>query len=92
MTLNDHGLYKLNISNHNEYYRMERNGKRNARTERIDCRTEREIFDVLNLEYRAPSERICFDSVVEKGGSKPIALGDVSEKDFAAESRHHWVE
>lgn len=92
MTLNDHGLYKLNVSNHHDYYRMERAGKRKSRAERIDCKTEREIFDALNLEYRVPSERICFDSVVEKGASKPIALGDLSEKDITAESRHQWVD
>jgi len=90
-TLNDHGLFKLDVSS--QYYGMDRNSKRKARTERIECKTEREIFDALNLEFRAPSERICFDSVVEKGESKPVAMDNLSEKEFlAAESKQKWVE
>ena len=91
MTLNDHGLFRLNVSNHHQYYKMKRNDKRQSRSERIDCKTERDIFDALNLEYCAPSERTDFDSVVEKGCAKPISL-DVTEKDFAEESRQQWIE
>jgi len=92
MTLNDHGLFRLNVSSHHQYYKMKRDVKRQSRGERIDCKTERDIFEALMLEYRAPSERIDFDSVVEKGGAKPISLDDISEKDFAEESRQRWVQ
>jgi len=85
MTLNDHGLFKLNVSNHHQYWKMKRDGKRQSRGERLDCKTERDIFKKLNLEYREPSERIDFDSVVEIGGTKPILLDDISERDFEAE-------
>ena len=93
MTLNDHGLFKLNVSDHRQYYRMKRDGKRHSRGERINCKTEKDIFDALGLEFRTPPERRDFDDVVEKGSgsAKPIFL-DVSEKDFAEESRQQWVQ
>ena len=83
MTLNDHGLFKLNVCHH-QYWKMKRDGKRQSRGERLDCKTERDIFKQLNLEYREPSERIDFDSVVEIGSTKPILLDDISEKDLEA--------
>lgn len=83
MTLNDHGLFKLNVS-HDQYWKMRRDGKRQSRGERLDCKTERDIFKQLNLEYCEPSERIDFDSVVEIGSTKPILLDDISEKDLEA--------
>merc|ERR1719253_429122 len=49
MTLNDHGLFKLNVSNHHQYWKMRRDGKRQSRGERLDCKTERDIFKQLNL-------------------------------------------
>lgn len=91
MTLNDHGLFKLNVSDHHQYYRMNRDGKRHSRGERINCKTEKDIFDALGLEFRTPPERRDFDDVVELGSAKPISL-DVSEKDFAEESRQQWVQ
>ena len=84
MTLNDHGLFKLNVEHHHQYWKMRRDGKRQSRGERLDCKTERDIFKQLNLEYREPSERIDFDSVVEIVSTKPILLDDISEKDLEA--------
>lgn len=91
MTLNDHGLFKLNVADHHQYYRMKRDDKRQSRGERINCKTEKDIFDALGLEFRTPQERRDFDDVVEEGSAKPISL-DVSEKDFAEESRQQWVQ
>ena len=90
MTLNDHGLFKLNVADHHQYYRMKRDDKRQSRGERINCKTEKDIFDALGLEFRTPPKRRDFDDVVEKGSAKPISL-NVSEKDFAEESRQQWV-
>ena len=80
MSLNDHGIYPIKISG--AAVKATARGKEFI-SDSIGASTEREIFDLLGLEYRHPHERDCFDAVVEKGSSKPITL----DSEFVKEDR-----
>jgi hypothetical protein len=87
MSLTDHGLYKLDSA-----YKYHAPGtKKQFRGKRIGANSEAEIFDLLRLEYKAPYERTSFDSVVEKGASKPVDL-DLNDEDGAQEREHIWID
>lgn len=58
MILDDHGLYKQD------------NFGKVIKHERVEAKSEKVVFDVLNLVYREPRQRDSFDAVIEKGSSK----------------------
>lgn len=65
------------------------------RGDRIGAASEEDIFDLLNLEYRQPHERDCFDAVVEKGSVKPIDLDGDFARDSSVlkvEAGHAWID
>jgi len=89
MTLTDHGLFPINTSEGN----LIRSTKRQQfHCKGVDATTEREIFDMLDLEFRAPNERDCFDAVVRKGTKKPVSYPDLDRSSFVQENGHKWVE
>lgn len=62
MTLNDHGLFPLNKSDKHSNL-----GKSKiSDIKSLSANTERDVFKLLNLKYREPNKRACFDDVMEK--------------------------
>jgi len=73
--LSDHGLFDL----------------LDGKTRVIEASTEREIFDHLQLVYREPNERDCWDALEPKEESQQIDLR-LSESEFKDDTKHAWVE
>lgn len=92
MSLNDHGLFPINMAGG----AMKATGTgKEYRGDRIGAASEKDIFDMLDLEYRQPHERDCFDAVVEKGSLKPIDLDGDFAKDpnvLKVEASHAWID
>ena len=60
--LSDHGLYPLQDADRLKRHQQ----RRQYRCGRIHASTEEEIFEKLGLVWRGPTERKCFDHVIEK--------------------------
>jgi len=60
--LSDHGLYPLQDADRVKSHQQ----RRQYRSGRIHASTEEEIFEKLGLVWRGPTERKCFDHVIEK--------------------------
>ena len=71
LTMNEHGLYKMD------------NKKKGEKVSHI-FREEKDIFDYLNMEYKAPNERIDGRAVVIKK-AKPQLLIEESDSDSDSE-------
>jgi DNA polymerase/3'-5' exonuclease PolX len=92
MTLNDHGLFP----NGTDFA----NGKESVDKLKGACRsngslpaaTEEDIFELLGLEYRAPSERDSFDAIVEKSTSQPVAIVELDKGEIHHEMKHIWID
>jgi NAD-dependent DNA ligase len=67
LTMNEHGLYKME------------NKKKGEKVSHI-FKTEKDIFDYLNLEYKAPEERIDGRAVIIKGQQPPSIKLDVPDE------------
>lgn len=78
MQLNDHGLFK----------RLQ--GSQTI-GDRINCKTEKDLFDKLGLVYREPHERDSFDAVrvkgTDDGRGEEIFQEDLSQADLITEAR-----
>ena len=77
-TLNDHGLFE-----------------RETNIRVMDSpRTEQELFQKLQLEWREPHERLCFDSVMSTADQYQLAssLDGFSDREFQQEAKHRWIE
>jgi DNA polymerase lambda len=85
MKLDDSGLYVRTIDKEKK---MSREGKR------IKARSEKEIFDLLGLVYKEPSERDSLEAIVpnEVGLCNILDLDKSTNDDFATESRYTWIE
>lgn len=72
MSLNDHGFFSI-----------EQDGKRLP----IEAETERQVFDLLGLVYKEPTERDCFDAVIPiEGGSIEMSRSDL------VPSNEKWID
>lgn len=54
----------------------------------MEASNEREVFDRLELVYKEPHERDCFDAVVGKEGPLEIEL---SQREFSQDRDYVWV-
>jgi DNA polymerase lambda len=68
---------KLHLDDHGIFHRSSTFGSE----KKINVKTERDIFDLLGLEYKEPFERDSFDAVKIKGSSEPLFLS-VTESEF----------
>jgi len=87
MTLNDHGLFP----NGTDFA----NGKESVdklKGASLPAATEEDIFELLGLEYRAPSERDSFDAIVEKSTSQPVAIVELDKGEIHHEMKHIWID
>lgn len=83
MKLDDTGLYALTL-------REER--KCSFAGKRIKAKSEKEIFNLLDLVYKQPHERNRFDAIVPKCGSQLKFDVNVAHSDFESETRHSWID
>jgi DNA polymerase beta len=72
LTMNEHGLYSLV-------------GKKKGEKVNHVFRTEKDIFDYLGLEYKAPQERIDGRAVISKAESKAISKAESKAESVATE-------
>jgi DNA polymerase/3'-5' exonuclease PolX len=73
MTLNDHGFFSI---------------QRQEKRLPIEADTERQVFDILGLVYKEPTERDCFDAVIPiEGGSI-----EMSRSDLFPTSNEKWID
>jgi len=54
----------------------------------MEASTEKQVFEKLDLVYKEPHERDCFDAVVSKEG--PVDL-NFSEAEFREDNNYVWV-
>ena len=54
----------------------------------MEASDEKEVFDKLDLVYKEPYERNCFDAVISKQG--PIDL-ELSQADLREDKDYTWV-
>lgn len=56
----------------------------------MEASSEKEVFEKLELEYKAPEERDCFDAVVPLKNT-PRAELQMKESDFYKDNEHVWI-
>ena len=73
MLLNDHGFFSI---------------QQDERRLPIEAETERQVFDILGLVYKEPTERDCFDAVIPIEG----ASIEMSRSDLFPTSNEKWID
>lgn len=56
----------------------------------LEANHEREVFEKLELVYKEPTERDCFDAVEPKNAGRTANL-EISSEEFQEDSNHVWV-
>lgn len=79
LTMNEHGLYKMI-------------GKTKGEKVAHIFRDERDIFDYLNMEYKAPNERTDGRAVVIKSSEKPVSSEEIIVKNKSQSKKKFIVE
>lgn len=68
--------------------------KKNTHERVLEATSEKQVFEFLDLVWKEPHERDCFDAVKGKGtGETAAQLEDLSKSDLRRESQEHaWID